>query len=145
MAIRVLRHCNQQITDENIGIVVGYILTANSKYNPDIGNEFGFRKMYISFAIKTIKKDLKRHSKMIPSSDNLAKLYSKEKKHTFLWDDIKRFLTNVEYQAILSKYRDNKTLAHIATELKCSGENVRLILKRSCSKLKALNEYKENF
>lgn len=141
MAIAALRTCKRQVTDENIGIVIGNILTANYKYNSNIGNVLGFRKMYISFAIKSIKTADKKNSKYIYDTALLDRAYV-SKKHPFLFEDIKKFLTKKEYDVIVSKYRDNKTLAHIGEEINCSTENVRLILKKSYGKLKKLNEYR---
>lgn len=140
MAIAALRTCNRQVTDENIGIVIGYILTANAKYKDTIGNEFGFRKMYISFAIKSIKSADRKNSRTT-YDEKLLDRAVEDKKHKFLFYDIEKHLTKKEYGVILSKYRDNKTLAHIGQEINCSTENVRLILKRTYKKLKVLNEY----
>lgn len=139
MAILALRSAKEQITDENIGIVVTNILIANHRYNKDIGNEFGFRKMYIQFAIKDIRKFRKRseHVKFVEDyTPYLHKAVYKDQHSTIFWSDMKKLLTNIEYEIILSKYRDNKTLVHIGKDFNKSKEWVRQIIKTAHRKIK---------
>mgnify|MGYP001252733966 CR=1 FL=1 len=140
MAIIVLRSKRVPITDENIGIVINHILTANHKFNDKIGTIYGFRKMYIDFAIKTIKRN-KSKQKIIYVEDyknylNYKSLIQKDFHENIFWDDIKKKLTEKEYCAIFHRIQNNKTLKEIGEEMQYSKEYVRILIKSALRRLK---------
>lgn len=141
MASLALMSKKKPLTDENIGIVIGFILRANNKYNPKIGNEFGFRKMYIDFAIKTISTNRKKafldKTKYLPDYSNISEKASyKDFNDNLFWEDLKIKLTEREFKVIFSRIQDNKTLKEIGVDMGFSHETTRNILKSAYGKLK---------
>jgi RNA polymerase sigma factor (sigma-70 family) len=141
MAKIVLLKNKQKLTDENIGIVIDFILRANHKYNPSIGNEYGFRKMYIQFALKSIqtlkKKRYKDKMIFIEDYNDLDKKnsYSNFNSNIF-WEDLQKKLTPKEYAVIFSRIVQLKTLKEIAKEQNFSHETVRNYIKSAHRKIK---------
>lgn len=141
MAKKVLLSSNQKLTDENIGIVIDFILRANHKYNTSIGNEFGFRKMYIQFALKkiqTLKK--KRYLDRIVYIEDYSNLKSNNSCQDFnsniFWEDLKKKLTQKEFSVIFSRIGESKTLREIAKEQNFSIETARNYIKSVNRKIK---------
>jgi DNA-binding CsgD family transcriptional regulator len=141
MAKIVLLKNRQKLTDENIGIVIDFILRANHKYNKSIGNEFGFRKMYIQFALKsiqTLKK--KRFKDKTIYIDDYSKLTSNKSYKDFnsniFWEDLKKKLTPKEFSVIFSRVSQSKTLREIAEEQNFSIETARNYIKSAHRKIK---------
>jgi len=141
MAKIVLLSSRQKLTDENIGIVIDFILRANHKYNPNIGNEYGFRKMYIGFALKSIKtlKKKRYKDKLIYINDynDLDQKGSyKDFSSNIFWEDLKKKLTPKEYAVIFSRISQSKTLREIAKEQNFSIETARNYIKSANRKIK---------
>lgn len=141
MARLALMSKKQPLTDENIGIVIGYILRANHKYNPKIGNEFGFRKMYIDFAIKTIstnrKKEYLKKTTYIADYSNISEQVSyKDFNDSIFWDDLKINLTDREFTVIFDRIQNNMTLKEIGAKMEFSHETARSVLKSAYRKVK---------
>lgn len=141
MAKKVLLSSRQKLTDENIGIVIDFILRANHKYNTNIGNEFGFRKMYIQFALKkiqTLKK--KRYLDRLVYIDDYSNLKSnnscKDFNSNIFWEDLKKKLTQKEFSVIFSRVGQSKTLREIAKEQNFSIESARNYIKSANRKIK---------
>lgn len=141
MAKKVLLSSRQKLTDENIGIVIDFILRANHKYNTNIGNEFGFRKMYIQFALKKIQTLKKKRylDRLVYISDysNLKSNNScKDFNSNIFWEDLKKKLTQKEFSVIFSRVGQSKTLREIAKEQNFSIESARNYIKSANRKIK---------
>jgi hypothetical protein len=141
MANIVLRHNKLPVTDENIGIVIDFILRANHKYNKNIGNEYGFRKSYIDFAIKSIKTlRKKRFLEKTIYVDDFTKIKEDISCTDFnsdlFWEDLEKKLTSKEFSAILGRVKYSKTLREISEENGFSIETARNYIKSASRKIK---------
>ena len=135
MAIKDLRFNKKQVTDENIGIIISNILTAEAKYNTDIGSLPGYINMYIQFGIYSINR-LHRQVKKLHFTDDYSAFEKPQSNNDiFFWEDIRKRLTNKEFSAIYSKYKEKKTLKEIGEDHGCSHENIRLIINKAIKKL----------
>jgi DNA-directed RNA polymerase specialized sigma subunit len=143
IAIKVLNSYRKPITDENVGMVISYLMTADTKYKKEIGNLQGFRKMYSGFAIKEINKFNNRAKHTIFVDDltvlqNVKNATYKDKHVNLFWEEVEKNLTKIEYDAIIGRFLYNKTLSHIGGDLKISAEGVRLMINRALNKLRGV-------
>lgn len=141
MANIVLRYNKLPVTDENLGIVIGFILRANHKYNKDIGNEYGFRKSYIDFAIKSIRSlRKKRFLEKVIYVDDFTKIKQNISKTDFnsdlFWEDLQKKLTNREFAAIIGRVKYSKTLREISEENGFSIQSAKNYINSASRKIK---------
>lgn len=141
MANIVLRYNKLPVTDENLGIVIGFILRANHKYNKDIGNEYGFRKSYIDFAIKSIRSlRKKRFLEKVIYVDDFTKIKQNISKTDFnsdlFWEDLQKKLTNREFAAIIGRVKYSKTLREISQENGFSIQSAKNYINSASRKIK---------
>lgn len=136
-AEKILCYHKQPITDENIGIVINYIMTADHRFN-GIGTMHGFRKLYLDYAIKTIIQNAQKQKRFI-FLENYDKFQNKLKykdPDPFFWENFKSLLTNIEYDAILLRYKNNMTFDEIGLTFNKSHEWARTIINKALGKIK---------
>lgn len=136
-AEKILYFYKQPVTDENIGIVIGYILQADSRFN-GTGTKHGFRKLYIDYAIKTIRQNSKKSKRFIllENYDPFINRLSYNDEDSFFWENFKNLLTSREYNAILLRYKDNMNLREIGSKMNVSQEWARKIINSAIKKIK---------
>ena len=123
-----------------IGEIASAIMTADHKYNPDIGTLAGYRQMYIKFTIQNIRKALRKNN-MLSIDENFdcpdERLELKDESD--ILKEIKESkLTDREKQIVEMKYWKNMKGREIAAFFGVSKQAVLQTLQNAEEKLRVI-------
>lgn len=140
LALSVLSQKRYPIDEEIIGEVIHTIYKAEHDYNNKIGSFEPYRNSRINYCLLDYYKRNKKWTKrMLQISDvKYSSLSYNHKFSDFIFEDIKKLLTEFEYKTIVGKIVYNKNFQEIGTENNVSKQHACLQYKKA---LKKLREY----
>ena len=143
LAIKILLSNNEPKTDESIGFVKSYLMMADNKYNPDIGNIDGFRWLYGRYAIKTLRKFYNKEKVLFTDNDELlisnhhyTPDLDKQENFNNLLNDMKKQLKSNEYRVIIGRRLRGLSLKVLGKQLSLSQERIRQIENKALEKMR---------
>lgn len=130
-----------------IGEIASAIMTADHKYNPEIGTLAGYRQMYVKYTILNIRKALRKNSQMMQMDENFD-CSDERLEHKDQPDLLKEInesnLTDKEKQIIKMRYWKNMKGKDIAAFFGVSKQAVMKKLQNAEGKLRVILAHHKN-